>query len=132
MPLHYIVLTGFYCFLIFVNSAASDPLPVGVDLPFGDKAAHAVVFGGLCGLVALGMQCKSRNGTSWILAIVPVLFATAYGLTDEIHQLYVPDRSFEWADLLADFLGAVAVQTVLTLHWRRTAMEDAGEASIML
>lgn len=120
MPLHYILLTGLYCFLIFENSAVSDPLPVDVEIPFGDKAAHAVVFGGLSGIIALGMGRSASTAPRWAILIVPVIFATGYGLTDEIHQLYVPGRSFEWADLLADFLGATAVQVLLVFHWRRT------------
>ncbi|MCD6268587.1 MAG: VanZ family protein, partial [Deltaproteobacteria bacterium] len=28
-----------------------------------------------------------------------------YGLSDEIHQYYVPNREFSWMDLLADGAG---------------------------
>jgi len=119
MSLPYILLTGLYCFLIFENSAVSDPLPVDMSLPFGDKLAHAVVFGGLCGIVSMGMSRPPRIVAWQALVVVPVLFATAYGITDEIHQLYVPLRSFEYADMFADFFGAFAVQLVLVSHWWR-------------
>lgn len=118
MPLPYILLTGFYCFLIFQNSSVSDPLPPDIDLPFGDKFAHFVVYGGLCGLVAIGLSRPPRRVDGWTLAAVPILFTVAYGMTDEIHQLYVPGRSFELADLLADAGGAIAVQAILLVHWR--------------
>jgi len=120
MSIPYILLTGLYCFLIFDNSSVSDPLQVDMSIPFGDKLAHAVVFGGLCGIVSMGLSRPPRK-VSWpALVIVPVLFATGYGVTDEIHQLYVPHRSFEYADMFADFFGASMVQSVLVVHWWRT------------
>lgn len=119
MPFPYILLAGLYCFLIFENSAASDPFPMDVPLLIGDKVVHAIMFGGLCGVVSLGMRRSDRNASWWSLIAIPILFATAYGVTDEIHQTYVPDRTFEYADLLADFSGACIVQLVLVLHWWR-------------
>ncbi len=127
MPIPYILLTGFYCFLIFQNSAVSDPFPMDVDLPFNDKFAHAVVFGGLCGLVSLGMSRATKTPAFAVLILVPVLFTTAYGLTDEIHQRNVPFRTFDLFDLLADFVGATIMQSILVLHWswtRRRARLD--------
>jgi len=119
MPFTYILLTGLYCFLIFENSSMSEPIPVDLDLPNVDKLIHAVLYGGLCGLVSMGMSRSPRN-TPWVVLVVaPVLFATAYGLTDEIHQSYVPGRSCDVADLFADFLGAAMVQLVLVAHWWR-------------
>ncbi len=129
MPIPYILLTGLYCFLIFQNSAAPDPLPVEVTVPFNDKFAHAVMFGGLCALVSMGMSRPPRKVSFAALVVLPVLFTTAYGLTDEIHQLYVPQRSFELADLLADFLGACIAQTVLVLHWKRAWNRRPSEAA---
>ena len=91
-----------------------------MSIPFGDKLAHAVVFGGLCGIVSMGLSRPPRRVSWSLLIVLPVLFATAYGVTDEIHQLYVPHRSFEFADMLADFFGASLVQSVLVWQWWRT------------
>jgi VanZ family protein len=120
MPIAYILLTGLYCFLIFENSAVSEPIPVDMTFPLADKLVHVVMYGGLCGVVSVGMSRPPRNAPWLVMVVAPVLFATAYGLTDEIHQFYVPGRSCEIADLFADFLGACLVQLVLVLHWRRT------------
>jgi VanZ family protein len=32
--------------------------------------------------------------------------ATLYGLSDEWHQFYVPQRMSDWADVLADLVGS--------------------------
>lgn len=36
-----------------------------------------------------------------------VVFSSLYGLSDEIHQAFVPGRSPEWGDWLADTAGAL-------------------------
>ena len=129
MPLPYILLTGLYCFLIFHNSSVADPFPVDVDLPLGDNFAHLVVFGGLCALVSMGM---SRGGAAWrVRAILPIAFTALYGLSDEVHQYFVPGRSAEVGDWLADVGGAILAQAFLLAYWEwqrrnETSMASAG------
>ena len=40
-------------------------------------------------------------------ATITVLIASLYGLFDEIHQMFVPGRSAEFLDWLADFSGSL-------------------------
>ena len=40
--------------------------------------------------------------------LLAVLLTVAYGLTDEVHQSFVPGRTPELRDLAADALGAAA------------------------
>jgi len=47
-----------------------------------------------------------------------IAFGAIYGLSDEIHQKYVPGRSCDRRDWVADFLGAVSGACVF-LAWRR-------------
>lgn len=72
------------------------------DLPSGfgvyDKALHAL------GYAALGVLAV-LSGIRWPWAILAVV---AFGLVLEVAQGVVGYRSFEWADLAADALGAVA------------------------
>ena len=50
---------------------------------------------------------------------MPIVFVAMYGLSDEIHQVFVPNRSFEVADILADTMGAVMAQCFLCgILWR--------------
>jgi len=41
------------------------------------------------------------------LIILSVLSSSLYGISDEIHQHFVPYRSAEWMDIFADILGSV-------------------------
>ena len=38
---------------------------------------------------------------------ISIAFSIAYGITDEIHQYFVPGRFFDFYDMLADFIGSV-------------------------
>ena len=40
--------------------------------------------------------------------LLAAVLAAAYGLTDEIHQIFVPLRSVELADWMADAVGGLA------------------------
>lgn len=75
------------------------------DFPHADKALHFLLFGGLVLLARFAFpDPRHLTVPGWL---VPVL-ALAYGATIEITQgLLVPyQRSFEWADIAANGLGA--------------------------
>ena len=44
-----------------------------------------------------------------------VILSAAYGVSDEIHQAFVPERTPEVADLIADWIGATAGSLV---YWK--------------
>ena len=46
------------------------------------------------------------------------VFATIYGISDEMHQILVPPRTPDWHDVAADCLGALAGALLLTLAVR--------------
>ena len=114
MKFRYLLLTGAYCAFLFWLSHQSEPPRPEVEIPFADKAVHFVLFGGLAALVSTGMQRSGRGGTPAHFA-VPVLFAVLYGVSDEVHQAFIPLRQPDLWDLAADTAGALAVQAAL---WR--------------
>jgi VanZ family protein len=72
--------------------------------PFADKLAHLAVYCGLGLLVVRAVSASFRLKPLWSTAVT-VLAGTIYGVTDELHQSYVPGRAVEGLDLLADTLG---------------------------
>jgi VanZ family protein len=55
----------------------------------------------------------SWTGVRLRAVVGTVLIAVAYGLSDELHQLFVPEREFDLKDLAADAIGAGATAVAL-------------------
>jgi glycopeptide antibiotics resistance protein len=72
-------------------------------IPFHDKGAHALAFGFLAVLLYFA------SGRFWIA----FLLTSLYGLSDEIHQHFVPGRSADVTDWIADTVGAALALVVL-------------------
>ncbi|WP_193771115.1 VanZ family protein [Candidatus Magnetaquicoccus inordinatus] len=108
-----------YSALIYSLSSAPILLP-GPGFPLKDKLLH---FLGYALLAALAWQ----SGRSWQLRASSWYawgYAALYGISDEWHQYYVPGRSAEVADWLADSLGAACV--VALLAWRERKKQQGG------
>ena len=92
-----------YCTLIFMLSAQHNLAPP--QFPSSDKIAHFLEYG------MLGLLWARAATRSWPymplrpLLLSTVLFTGLYGVTDEWHQLYVPGRSSDWRDAVADVCG---------------------------
>jgi VanZ family protein len=96
-----------YMALIWAVSSMSAPeFPVRA-FPFRDKGVHAVLYAGLALLVAHACL-RSFEGRARIrIALVACFVTIMWGFLDEVHQAFVPGRSSDVLDLLADGLGAV-------------------------
>ena len=82
-------------------------------LPLGDKLVHALAMGGLCGLADRAFPSRPlRRPCGW-LRVTP-LVVTLLVVGEEVSQWWIPGRSFDVGDLVADLLGIG-----LALGWRR-------------
>ena len=95
-----------YCLLIFIQSSypATNRLPA---LPYVDKLAHAGGYALLGFLFYRAYQTTRIRSQAFILLILSVLSAALYGVSDEIHQYFVPSRTADIADMAADSAGSV-------------------------
>lgn len=90
----------------------------GADIDLVSSIAHFceyTVFGVLLAHAFSGFtRLHDRQGIVIMLAIV---LASVYAVTDEIHQIFVPDRVCDVADWIIDVCGA----TLGSLLWSLTA-----------
>jgi VanZ family protein len=106
--------------------ASSTPHPLGIERlpPFVDKVVHALVFGGLSFTVWMALRGSAPEASTTRLSLLAIVMTTLYGVTDELHQSFVPGRSMEMLDLAADVGGACLVQGAI-LYGRRSRRPKA-------
>lgn len=89
--------------LIFVLSSRST-LPTPSVSGF-DKVAHFGAYFVLAVLTSRALHLRWRGTTA---AVITFVLGVAYGISDEVHQSFVPGREPDLADLVADGFGAAA------------------------
>ena len=89
---------------------AASSIPNLQHLPGGmsDKSGHSIGYAMLAGLLLRAMAGGRLRGITWIRGLLAIVLATLYGVSDEFHQLFVPGRSADRYDVLADCIGASA------------------------
>ncbi len=94
--------------IFFLSSKPMTEFPE-VPFPFADKIVHIFLYAFFGFLFCRAITAKPYSSIwhirNWVAVIVTALLALAYGMTDEYHQSFVPSRSVEGLDLLADTLG---------------------------
>ena len=97
------------CYCIFIFTKSSQPSPESIpDLPNIDKALHIGAYALLGALfVRAYMTINSINRNTVFLVIISILSSSLYGLSDEIHQYFVPFRDADPLDFLADTIGSI-------------------------
>lgn len=102
--------------LIFYASSLSDPgLPQDA---ISDKTAHFLVYGALGGTLVRALAGGRSARMTAMGMLGATLLATLYGISDEIHQAFVPLRTPDWRDVVADVLGALTGAVAVSLAAR--------------
>ncbi|MGD1971825.1 MAG: VanZ family protein [Desulfobacterales bacterium] len=94
-----------YCLLIFIQSANPSPEQIP-SFRFVDKLLHFAAYAIMGVLFYRAYQTLKFKDNLRMLMLLSALSATLYGISDEIHQSFVPFREAEVADVIADTIGA--------------------------
>ena len=83
--------------------------------PPGDLSAYDVHIAAYAGLGALSARAtgKGLRDVSWRAILAAVVISSLYGVSDEYHQLFVPGRSFDILDMVADTIGSIVGASAL-------------------
>jgi VanZ family protein len=102
-----------YMAAIFAASSLSNP-PVPSEVP--DVSLHEIAYAGLT-LVTIRALARGRwNDVTAVVLAGAWTIAVLYGVTDEFHQSFVPERHAELRDLRSDAIGAL-VAVVAVKAW---------------
>ena len=101
------ILFVLYLGIIFYLSAQSSVAQVGLfNFPYSDKVIHFVEYS-LLALIGYFAFRKIRNYKLKLL-----IFGLIFAFSDEIHQLFVPNRVFDYYDLIMDILPFLIIQFI--------------------
>jgi len=96
--------------IFYLSSLPPTEIPQ-IDFPYIDKIVHLLIYCALGFAISRALTASVRNYVSWeeyrSRIFASILLATLYGVSDELHQSYVPGRSVEFLDLVADAIGSI-------------------------
>ena len=95
-----------YCLLIFIQSSYPS-IKNALELPYLDKMLHFVAYAFLGILFLRAFKTSRIKNNVKLMLILSILLSFLYGISDEIHQYFVPYRNADLMDVLADMFGAI-------------------------
>lgn len=107
---------GFFLFIsyiIFLADTADYNMGFALveHLPYGDKIMHALLYGVMAMLLNYGLGYR-QIGRLQLGAVMVLSFA----IIEECTQYYIPTRSFDLLDMLADLVG------VMVFSWKKITL----------
>lgn len=119
-----------YCTAIFIQSSRSAPESIPA-IPYLDKLLHAGAYSLLSALFFRAYRTTRLKAYPARLALFSIFSAGLYGLSDEAHQYFVPERSAQLMDVFADFLGAfIGAYVYLRLGFRERFYTPSRKGSL--
>ncbi|MCI0513695.1 VanZ family protein [candidate division KSB1 bacterium] len=105
--------------LIFWNSSRPHLRLPHFYWPHIDKALHFGIYF-ILGFLMMRAFCLGQTSKLRVKNYVwGIVLGSLFGLSDEFHQCFVPGRSADIGDLIADILGILAAQLVIGWIYRR-------------
>ena len=119
--LFYILPILIYMTVIFYLSGLSS---TGISLGFDESGflLHIIEYFILCFLIHRGFSNSSLGFSTYSFLAFSISISVLYGITDEIHQSFIPNRTASLIDIFADFVGSVSGSVAYLKLIRKTRM----------
>ena len=105
----------YYAFIFYLSSRSYD---IKIDILFFDKVIHLVEFAFLGLLLSFG-YFMSLKSPLMVKAVLTICSGILLGGLDEFHQYFIPSRSVEFFDVIADAIG-ILIGLMLYYYFIRT------------
>ena len=101
-----LILTVLFCAIIFIQSSypAPETLP---KFPFMDKILHFLGYAFLGALFYRTFESAPCQMNIQLAMVMAMVASPLYGITDEIHQYFVPYRQADIMDAAVDGIGSI-------------------------
>lgn len=91
--------------IFFLSSIPYPPQPLPLE-SYAPVIEHIIEYAVLGFLLSVAIKTRNEKMQRWAI-FWAIMMATIYGITDEIHQLFVPGRTASFFDALMNCIGAV-------------------------
>jgi VanZ family protein len=91
--------------LIFIQSSHPSP-DITPRWPYFDKVLHFIAYALLGALFLRAFNITRIKHHLKLIIILSIILSSLYGISDEIHQSFVPFRTADVMDALADIIGS--------------------------
>jgi len=95
-----------YCLAIYIQSGRPGPELIP-DVRFLDKFLHFGAYGLLGILFFRAYETLPLKKFENLLIFISIVSAVLYGISDEIHQYFVPSRHADLMDVIANTIGSI-------------------------
>jgi len=112
--------------IFFLSHQQGDTIDLG-EIPGLDKLAHMGMYGVLAATVILAHRLPTKKRFPLQVCCATLVVCLFYGLSDELHQSFVPGRFVSGADVLADLCGAALVSAGWLFMEKRRKEKGKGE-----
>jgi len=102
----------FYLLIIYSHKESST-----ISFPFLDKVVHFILFF-IQSILITNTIYEYSDRNNRIILIASIIFLLLFGLIIEIQQIYLPYRTFEIMDFIANFLGVLSGSFVV-IYFRK-------------
>ncbi|MEI8621636.1 VanZ family protein [Pseudoalteromonas sp. B129b] len=108
-----VVLLGFIVWIIYLANTAQHSIffEFVASIPYGDKLGHFCLFG----LLTLGANFAFKLKSFTLLSLKIYLGSSVvfvFVLVEELSQYFIPSRTLDATDLLADIVGIITFSLV--------------------
>lgn len=118
LGIYWLPVIAYMALVFYVSGQSKLPLPESVA--FHDKMLHASEYAVLSALAARAfLHASPLSGCAARAGVAGAALAAGYALTDEMHQAFVPARTFDPWDLAADCAGALLALLAFPAYARR-------------
>jgi VanZ family protein len=109
---------GVMSLIFYLSSLPGNTLVMPEILSF-DKLLHTFAYGVLAAAALFAIPVALQQRRPRLIFFSVVLFCLLYGISDEVHQLFVPFRTASCLDILADTVGAAIAVLLLQARQQR-------------
>ena len=108
---YWLVIAFLIALLIFIQSNFSSIVTNDQFYKFQfDKITHMLAWAGLSFSLRLGTNTwvmKQKTKNQYYALLFLIIICSLYGVTDEVHQYFIPSRSSDLMDVIADSIGSI-------------------------